>query len=317
MEKHDLKKPMNKQWFWHPNLPVEFYPYFEWPLKPKKLINFILRLWLQKSDRTIFLALSFLTFYVLMSSIEDMVILETKWISKIVFRNLILFIIVAGGLHWWFYTFKGQGMKFKYDSRNIKKKNKLFSFGDHIYDNIFWSVISGISIWVGYEVLLLWSFASGKIEIFQFSDGWIWFIIWFPLLQIWQSFHFYCWHRLLHIRILYKLFHHIHHRNINPGPLSGYSMHPVEHSLMLSSVLIHFVIPSHPIHILYHLYWIVLGTISTHSGFEQILVKNKNILQVGSFFHHIHHRYFNCNYGNPEIPFDKWFGSYNNGTKNT
>ena len=32
-------------------------------------------------------------------------------------------------------------------------------------------------------------------------------------------------------------------------------------------------------------------------------------------FHHLHHRYFNCNYGNPEIPFDKWFKTYNDGTK--
>ena len=50
--------------------------------------------------------------------------------------------------------------------------------------------------------------------------------------------------------------------------------------------------------------------------------KNKNDywnfypkLPVGSFFHHLHHRYFNCNYGSPEIPFDKWFKTYNDGTE--
>ena len=149
---------------------------------------------------------------------------------------------------------------------------------------MFWSLVSGIPIWVAFEVLLLWSFASDKIEIFTFSDGWIWFCLWFPLLQIWQSFHFYWWHRMLHIPFFYKIAHAVHHRNINPGPWSGYSMHPIEHTFFISSLLIHFVIPSHPLHILYHLYWLVLGTVSTHSGYEKIWVKEKNLLTVGSFF---------------------------------
>ena len=107
----------------------------------------------------------------------------------------------------------------------------------------------------------------------------------------------------------------MHHRNVNPGPLSGLSMHPVEHVIYFSTLLIHFVIPSHPLHVFYHIYWLVLGTVSTHAGYEEIWVRKKSLLQVGSFFHQIHHRYFNCNYGNPEIPFDRWFGSYNDGTE--
>ncbi len=241
--------------------------------------------------------------------------LTSDWILMVAVRDLALFLIVTGGLHWWFYMRKGQGIEFKFDTQPELKKNKLFSFNDHIYDNMFYSIVSGLPVWIGFEVLLLWSFASGSIEIYQFSDGWIWFCLWFPLLQIWQSFHFYWWHRFLHIPFFYKLFHAVHHRNINPGPWSGFSMHPVEHILFMSSLLIHFVIPSHPLHVLYHLYWLVLGTVSTHSGYEMIWLKGKNLLTVGSFFHHIHHRYFNCNYGNPEIPLDLWFGSYHDGSE--
>ena len=36
---------------------------------------------------------------------------------------------------------------------------------------------------------------------------------------------------------------------------------------------------------------------------------------MGSFFHHLHHRYFNCNYGNPEIQFDHWFGRYHDSSE--
>ncbi len=30
--------------------------------------------------------------------------------------------------------------------------------------------------------------------------------------------------------------------------------------------------------------------------------------------HHLHHRYFECNYGSEEIPMDRWFGSFHDGT---
>ena len=314
-ESAKTSQAMSDQWHFHPQLPVGFYPFFEWPPNPKNWLRFVWNYWLQKSDRTIFLVLSFITFYLFMPSMEVMSILTPKWIMMVAVRDLALFLIVTGGLHWWFYMRKGQGIDYKFDTQPELKKSKLFSFNDHIYDNMFYSIVSGLPVWVGFEVLLLWSFASGSIEIYQFSDNWIWFCLWFPLLQIWQSFHFYWWHRVLHIPFFYKLFHAVHHRNINPGPWSGFSMHPVEHILFMSSLLIHFVIPSHPLHVLYHLYWLVLGTVSTHSGYEMIWFKGKNLLSVGSFFHHIHHRYFNCNYGNPEIPLDLWFGSYHDGSK--
>ncbi len=314
-ESAKTSQAMSDQWHFHPQLPVGFYPFFEWPPNPKNWLRFVWNYWLQKSDRTIFLVLSFVTFYLFMPSMEVMSILTPKWIMMVAVRDLTLFLIVTGGLHWWFYMHEGQGIDYKFDTQPELKKSKLFSFNDHIYDNMFYSIVSGLPVWVGFEVLLLWSFASGSIEIYQFSDNWIWFCLWFPLLQIWQSFHFYWWHRVLHIPFFYKLFHAVHHRNINPGPWSGFSMHPVEHILFMSSLLIHFVIPSHPLHVLYHLYWLVLGTVSTHSGYEMIWFKGKNLLSVGSFFHHIHHRYFNCNYGNPEIPLDLWFGSYHDGSK--
>ena len=315
MEKSNkLNEPMSEEWHFHPKLPVGFYPFFDWPPSPKKWLKFIWNYWLQKSDRTIFLGLAFFTYYILTPPMEVMATFSTGWITMVIIRDLIMFLFVTGGLHWWFYMREGQGMKFRYDSRPRKKNSKLFSFNNQIHDNMFWSLASGVPLWIAFEVFLLWSFASGKIEIFQFSHGWIWFCLWFPILQIWQSFHFYWWHRMLHIPFFYKLAHAVHHRNVNPGPWSGISMHPIEHALFYSSLLIHFVIPSHPIHVLYHIYWLILGTVTTHSGYEEIFIKDKNLLTVGSFFHHIHHRYFNCNYGNPEIPFDRWFGSYHDGS---
>ncbi len=45
-----------------------------------------------------------------------------------------------------------------------------------------------------------------------------------------------------------------------------------------------------------------------------MLAKDKSRLALGTFHHQMHHRYFDCNYGNLEMPWDKWFGSFHDGT---
>jgi lathosterol oxidase len=57
-----------------------------------------------------------------------------------------------------------------------------------------------------------------------------------------------------------------------------------------------------------------LLAITTHTGFEGVLFRNKKRLHLGMFHHQIHHRYFECNYGNLDVPWDKLFGSFHDGT---
>jgi len=51
-----------------------------------------------------------------------------------------------------------------------------------------------------------------------------------------------------------------------------------------------------------------------HSGFDDILIDDERSLKIGPLFHYLHHRYFECNYGETTVPFDKWFGTFHNGT---
>lgn len=37
---------------------------------------------------------------------------------------------------------------------------------------------------------------------------------------------------------------------------------------------------------------------------------------TGSYFHYLHHRYFECNYGESTLPLDKWFGTFHDGSEN-
>ena len=52
----------------------------------------------------------------------------------------------------------------------------------------------------------------------------------------------------------------------------------------------------------------------THTGYEDLLVKDKRRLALGTFYHQLHHRYYECNYGNQEMPWDRWFGTFHDGT---
>jgi sterol desaturase/sphingolipid hydroxylase (fatty acid hydroxylase superfamily) len=91
------------------------------------------------------------------------------------------------------------------------------------------------------------------------------------------------------------------------------SMHPVEHVIYISSVLVHFVIPSHPVILLVHLYSRCLGPAFSHSGFEKLLVKDTAVFDSADFHHQLHHRFFECNYGTVDAPWDRWFGSFHDG----
>ena len=46
----------------------------------------------------------------------------------------------------------------------------------------------------------------------------------------------------------------------------------------------------------------------------KIAVGDEHEIKNGGYFHYLHHKYFDCNYGGEIIPLDKWFGSFFDGT---
>ncbi|MEP3918493.1 sterol desaturase family protein [Ascidiaceihabitans sp.] len=92
-------------------------------------------------------------------------------------------------------------------------------------------------------------------------------------------------------------------------------MRPVEHVFFLGSVLVHYLVAADPIHILLHLQYDALTAATTHTGFEERVVKDKNRLNFDTFHHQMHRRYFECNYGSLEISWDKLFGSFHDATE--
>ena len=302
------------RWNYHPGGPVENNPLFSWPPRPRAVFRWYSAYWLVISTTTLSFIMALLAVWLWAPNLSETGTLSLGWIAAIWLGFLIPHSLLAGGLHMWLYRARGQGRTLKYDPRDQVSNNGTFTFRNQVLDNMFWSLASGITCVTVYVVLWFWAAANGWAATTTWSEGPVWYVVWFMLMPMWGSFHFYWVHRLLHQPRLYKLAHALHHRNVNVGPWSGISMHPIEHAIYFSSLLIHFVVPTSPLHILFHVYTFTLHPICSHSGFDGLLASGQKRAQLGDFFHQLHHRYFECNYGTVEMPWDKWFGTFHDGS---
>ena len=203
---------------------------------------------------SLWLGMALVAWFFLTPPLAAMQTFEAWWIALIFARNIGIVLLYYGGFHLYFHTFKVQGTDFKYSTDGLAKKSKTFMFGDQTRENMFVSLASGVTIWTAYEALTWWAYANEFLPFMNWASNPVWFGVLLVLVPMIREVHFYLIHRLLHWKPLYKLAHHLHHRNVNIGVWSGLSMHPVEHVLYFSGVLVHFVIASHPVHAIYHLF---------------------------------------------------------------
>lgn len=310
------KEPKSGKRSWHytPPLPLRASPYFRWPPDAVAVLKWIFRGWFPVSERLIVVLLSILSWTYFHPALERCYEFALDWMAQIYLRNLALMIIVAGGLHLYFYTWRRQGDERRYDVRPFPTNARVFTFRSQLRDNIFWSCASGVTIWSAYEILMMWAMANGYTPTLELPGDLPWLILLVFLLPAWETFYFFLIHRLIHWPPLYRSVHSLHHRNTNVGPWSGMSMHPIEHLIYFGTVLIHFIVPASPLLIIFHLQYYSLTAATTHTGYQGITVSGKLILPLGTYHHQLHHRYFECNYGGLEIPMDQWSGNFHDGT---
>ena len=314
MKHRDPDKPANREWNYVPDLPLADPSVFRWPPNPRYLAKWFARNWLTLSERVLMALLAIALWYFAYPSLATAKTFAIGWVFQVWAVNMAMMILIAGGLHWYFYIRRGQEKRLKFDHRDQSRNNRLWDFSDQVRDNMFWSLGSGVAQITAFQALTMWMMANGHIPTITFESNPVWFVVALILLPIWSAFHFYWAHRLLHVPVLYKHFHSLHHRNVNIGPWSGLSMHPVEHFIYLTTLLVHWVVPSHPIHLYFHVIYQGPGAAMTHAGYEDLLIRDKRRLALGTFYHQLHHRYYECNYGNQEMPWDRWFGTFHNGT---
>lgn len=300
-------------WHYTPDLPVSVSPYFQWPPSLRRIVGWMIGGWFPVSERLIILLLAIVASLYFQPALDTTRELSAGWIAEIFLRNLVLMTLVAGGLHWYFYMARKQGDERRYDAREFPTSSRVFTFGSQVRDNMFWTLASGVTVWTLYEAFMLWALTNGYAPQLM-SSQWPWLVLMVVFIPMWETTHFFLIHRLIHTSKLYQRVHALHHRNTNVGPWSGLSMHPVEHVVYLSTVLIHFVVPSNPFLIAFHLMYFTLSAATTHTGYQGVVINGRLVLPLGTFHHQLHHRYFTCNYGGLEMPWDQWTGSFHDGT---
>jgi len=308
------KKQTRSPWHYTPSLPVSVSPYFQTPLNFRKISQWAMGGWLPLTERSIILLLAIICSVFFSPTAATTQEFSIAWVASLYLRNFCLMTLVAGGLHWYFYIACKQGNERRYDTRPFAKSSREFTFNSQVRDNMFWTLTSGVTVWTLYEASMLWALANNYAPSLTMPNHIVWLVLMILFIPMWETTHFFLIHRLIHTSKLYQRVHALHHRNTNVGPWSGLSMHPVEHVIYLSTVLIHFIVPSNPFLITFHLMYFTLSAATTHTGYQGIVRNGKLVLPLGTFHHQLHHKYFTCNYGGLEMPWDQWTGSFHDGT---
>ena len=303
----------DKAGHWRPSKILNYPEVFVWPSKPIEILKWIPSYLLPWNAA--YAVIGIVLWVYLTPSLETMKSFAWGWIGFIAARNIILVVLFVGAFHLRLYVRKAQGTSFKFNAKWPERGNPVFLFGNQTIDNMIWTLASGVTVWTAYEVLTLWLFANGYIPMIDWEANPIWFGALLLIIPLFREVHFYLVHRMIHWPPLYRHVHSLHHNNINPGPWSGLSMHPVEHVLYFSGVIIHWIVPSHPIHAMFHLVHLGLSPAGGHTGYERIVVGENNSFDSHCYAHYLHHKYFECNYADGALPLDRWFGSFHDGSE--
>ena len=175
-----------------------------------------------------------------------------------------------GAWHLRLYVKRAQGTHYKYNERWLSTRNRRFLFGNQTRDNVFWTLVSGVGVWSLFEALTMWMYANGHLPYVDFRSNPVYCVLLLVAVGLMREVHFYWAHRLTHWKPLYKAAHYLHHKNVNVGPWSGLSMHPIEHLIYFTGVFLHWIIPSHPLHAMMHLMHAGLSPAPGHSGFDEL-----------------------------------------------
>lgn len=303
----------NKRGDWAPFKRLEIAPVFVLPPRPLAFLKWLPHYFLPWN--LIWAASAVAYWHFVVPEPEVMASFTWGWVLRLFLVNCVAVFLFYGAFELRLYMLKSQGNRFKYNGKfPSEHRNEAFLFSNQNLDGMIRGFGTGVPIWTGFEVLILWAYANGYVPWMSFAEHPLYLFALSLVLPIWHEAHFFAIHRLIHWGPLYKWVHSVHHNSVNPSPWSSLSMHPVEHLLYFSSSLIHLVIPSNPILAIYQLHYSGFGAVVGHIGFDKIEVKEDAAFDSHAYAHYLHHKFFEVNYGDGLVPLDKLFGTWHDGT---
>jgi sterol desaturase/sphingolipid hydroxylase (fatty acid hydroxylase superfamily) len=311
----DLKYGIrNKRGDWSPSAPAEIAPIWHVPPQLKKIINWLPHYFFPYDVLWVVSALIWWNW--VLPDVETMRTLAWGWILWLFVVNTAAVFAFYGAYELRLYILRGQGNRFKYNGKwPSEHKSDAFWFKSQNIDGMLRTLLHAMPIWTAIEVIILYAYANGYVPWVSFAEHPYYLVALALLIPIIHETHFYLIHRLIHVPFLYKHVHSVHHNSVNPSPFSSLSMHPVELLLYLGMAFWHLIIPSNPILALYQLHRAGFGAIPGHIGFDKIEVGQETGVATHAYIHYLHHKYFEVNYGDGLVPFDKWFGTFHDGSK--
>lgn len=146
------------------------------------------------------------------------------------------------------------------------------------------------------------------------EHGMLYYWLAFPLMLVMHDTYFYFTHRLMHYKGLFKWFHLVHHRSVNPSPWAAYAFHPLEALVEIGILVVFmFTIPIHKTHLLLFFLFMIVYNVYGHLGYE-LYPKGFHQTRIGkwintSLHHNQHHQYFKGNYGLYFLFWDRLLGT--------
>jgi len=232
--------------------------------------------------------------------------ISLDWILPIIIRNLAATWLICGFWDWFLYFSPLKEKLRKY------KMNQTYPSMEQFKHDAFYSTVGSIAAAI-IEIILCYGWATGAINMERnLWDHPIRNFILAITITHWRIPHFYAMHRVMHPwkttlvpdvgKFLYRHVHSLHHKSYNPTAFSGTSMHPIESTSYYTAGLIPVMFGLHPIFALGCIIDCAMGAWLGHDGFQWP--------GSGDYFHLLHHKHFDCNYGAMHIPLDWLFGTY-------
>ena len=142
-------------WNWHPDIPIKTSPLFEFPLDLVAIVKWYVGAWLPITEFGVYVLLAIGVWFWLTPPLAEMETLAVGWVGALWARNLVMMTAFATLLHLWLYTWKGEGDNTRFMRSAPTMRHRRFLAGDQLKDNVFYTLVSGVTVWTVYERSLI------------------------------------------------------------------------------------------------------------------------------------------------------------------